>query len=962
MRTAITAVLVVVTALVARPARGQEIDAGAEIDAAPGNGLLVDPTVLALGETGPGGPLTGELAITNTEAATTVNVSGINQPDTAGCASFRLEPPAALPIAMLPAERDVWTATFTGTVLGLHECTIDILDDDGNADFVTLSATVVAPIMTVQPPVVGFGEITVGSEASQTVSISNDGTAPLTVSAVDVTGSAELTVAAPTLPLTIAARTTEILTVTYRPGAAGTDMATLTVRGDDPAHATADVALSGTGVAVTTAPHLALSPNPVDLGSAAVGSSADATVTIRNDGDQAATVSRIEITGANAAELTVEGLGCSGAQRCDTSESIAADGQLAVGLRCTPGYAGAKAGTVVVTSTASNSPTSAALRCTGTAPDIEVTPTSLGFGTTRVGSPKALTVTVRNAGNARLEYTIARIGAGGADYTVSPPCSGSCALAAGAATAHTVTFVPSAIGDRNASLTITSNDPLEPSRAVTLTGVGGGGVLTQVSPVGATLPFGDIPVGVDSSPQPVVLRNDGNLNLRLTGITLQSAAGFALTGTRPPPDVVLAPGRSHRVDVVCSPTTATSLTGSVHISSDAVAAPARTIALTCRGIMADLAATPAPVSFEPTRVGTSAVARVTIRNTGNTATTITQLAASPAAFSLENGPVLPTALAPRATIDVDVRFAPTADGDVEGTLTVTPQAGDPLAVALRGPARVASFTVEPATGDLGTVCQGQSIVQRFALTSTGSADIEVATPTLTGDGAFRLGLIAPAAGDYPALLAPSAAVTVDVTATPGPAPATGTLRFATDVATDGAVEIPLAVQAIAGGVAVSPGQIEVEAVAVGERSAPATVTLSNCAEAPLQVLDLDITGPDAASFDVGGMLPPPAIAVPVASQIRWTVVFSPERVGSHSATLTIVHAGGTLTVPLTAEASDGSGGPGGPDAGGGAGVDDTSYYACSCRVPGDSPAGGALLVVVVVLVVRRRTRASRRRT
>jgi hypothetical protein len=957
MRATAITVLVAAIALVQSggPALAQEVDAGAEMDAPPGNGLLVDPTVLALGETRPGAALTGEIALSNTETATALQVTGINQPDTAGCASFELTPPAALPIAMEPGERDVWAVSFRGTVLGHHECTIDILDDDGNADFVTVSADVVAPIMTVQPPVIGFGEVTVGNEASQTISISNDGTAPLTITAVEITGSAELTVAVPDLPRTIAARTTEILAVTYRPGAAGTDMATVTIRGDDPAHASAEVALSGSGVVITTAPHLQLTPNPVELGSAAVGSNADATLTVRNDGDQAAMLSRIEITGPSAGEMTIEGVGCTGSQRCDTTRTIGAGAELGVGLRCRPTYAGAKAATVVITSTASNSPTSAALRCTGTAPDIDVAPTALGFGTVRVGSPKALTVTVRNTGNARLEYSIARIGGGGGDYTVSPPCSGTCALAAGGSTAHTVTFRPTAIGDRNASLTVTSNDPLEPTRAVTMTGVGGGGVLTQVAPVGATLPFGDIPVGTDSSPQPVTVRNDGNLNLRLSGIALQDATGFALIGTRPPPDVVLAPGRSHRVDVVCSPTAAASLTGTLRITSDAVTTPTRSIALTCRGIMADLAATPAPVGFEPTRVGASSVQRVTLRNTGNTATTLAQLAAAPAVFSLENGPVLPMELAPRATVNVDVRFTPTADGDVEGALTVTPQAGDPLTVALHGPARVASFTVEPATGDLGTVCQGQSIVQRFALTSTGSADIEVAMPTLSGDGAFRLGLIAPAAGDYPSLLAPSSSATVDVTATPGAAPATATLRFQTDVATGGVFDVPLAVQAIAGGVAVSPGQIDVAPIAVGERSAPVTVTLSNCGETPLQVVDLDIGGPDAAAFDVGGMLPPPAIAVPVSSQIRWTIVFSPEREGAHSAMLTITHAGGTLTVPLTGEGSAG-GGPGSPDAGSGAGIDeDDSYYACGCQAPRGGAASG-WLVLLVALALRRRSR------
>jgi uncharacterized protein (TIGR03382 family) len=106
---------------------------------------------------------------------------------------------------------------------------------------------------------------------------------------------------------------------------------------------------------------------------------------------------------------------------------------------------------------------------------------------------------------------------------------------------------------------------------------------------------------------------------------------------------------------------------------------------------------------------------------------------------------------------------------------------------------------------------------------------------------------------------------------------------------------------------------------------------------------------------VGGMLPPPALAVPVSSQIRWTIVFSPERAGAHSAMLTITHAGGTLTVPLTGEASAG-GGPGSPDAGtGGGSDDDDSYYACGCQAPGGGAAGG-WLVLVVALVLRRRRR------
>src|SRR5207244_3910136 len=100
------------------------------------------------------------------------------------CALFQVQAPTAFPITMQPMQRDVWHVTMQGNVLGHHECTVDLLDDDGNADFISLSGDIVAPIMTVQPVMIGFGDVAVGGEANQRISISNDGTAPLTISAI----------------------------------------------------------------------------------------------------------------------------------------------------------------------------------------------------------------------------------------------------------------------------------------------------------------------------------------------------------------------------------------------------------------------------------------------------------------------------------------------------------------------------------------------------------------------------------------------------------------------------------------------------------------------------------------------------------------------------------------------------------------------------------------------------------
>ena len=196
----------------------------------------------------------------------------------------------------------------------------------------------------------------------------------------------------------------------------------------------------------------------------------------------------------------------------------------------------------------------------------------------------------------------------------------------------------------------------------------------------------------------------------------------------------------------------------------------------------------------------------------------------------------------------------------------------------------------------------------------------------------------------------------DVTATPTAPTTAATLRIATDVTPDGTAEVPLTIAAIADGVGVAPGMVDFGTLAVEQSSEPIAVSLSNCGDAALPILDLDITGDDADAFDVGGTVPPPAISVPIASSIRWTVVFSPTRPGAHSATLVIAHDGGMLTVPLAGmgatDAPDA--GPGGP-LDGGAAVDGTSYYACSCRAPA-SPGGAAVIAVAILLAVRRRRR------
>ncbi|MGH8270920.1 MAG: beta strand repeat-containing protein [Gammaproteobacteria bacterium] len=103
-------------------------------------------------------------------------------------------------------------------------------------------------------------------------------------------------------------------------------------------------------------------------------------------------------------------------------------------------------------------------------PVIASLPAALDFGTQRVGGAGASqSLTLRNSGNADLNYTLTLSGAAKDDYTQSNDCPSP--LTAGSQCTVTIGFKPAAAGTRAAALTVTSNAPSSPD-VVALTGVG----------------------------------------------------------------------------------------------------------------------------------------------------------------------------------------------------------------------------------------------------------------------------------------------------------------------------------------------------------------------------------------------------------------------------------------------------------------------------------------------------------
>jgi hypothetical protein len=192
----------------------------------------------------------------------------------------------------------------------------------------------------------------------------------------------------------------------------------------------------------------------------AVGStSTPQTVTVRNTGTLAVSLSSVTIAGLNAADF---------AQANTCGSNLAGGASCQISVTFTPAAAGNPVATLSVADSAVGSPQTVALVGTGLGPVGSLSPSSVTFTSQYVGtSGLPQTVTLTNTGNG--ELTIASVATSPSDFGSLNACGGS--LAAGASCAIGVFFDPTAGGTRTGTLTITDNAAGSP-QTVTLTGSG----------------------------------------------------------------------------------------------------------------------------------------------------------------------------------------------------------------------------------------------------------------------------------------------------------------------------------------------------------------------------------------------------------------------------------------------------------------------------------------------------------
>ncbi len=375
-----------------------------------------------------------------------------------------------------------------------------------------------APSLSVSPGTLPFGNVATGNTSiSMPVTVKNTGTRAVVINAVSRSGSNPGDFAQNNSCIgTLAGGASCTITVMFIPSApAGTnESATLSIF-DNAAASPQHVSVSGTSALPAT-----MLPANVSFGNVAIGNTGNAmTVTLANNQSATLTAISISIGGTNPGDFS---------QTSTCGASLAAFTHCAISVKFKPAALGARAGTLVVHDSASNSPQSSALSGTGAA-QVTVSPTTLPFGNVAVGSTSlAQKVTITN--NQNVTLTSVNISIGGAnpgDFSKTTTCGAS--LAPLGNCSISVTFKPTASGARAATLTIQDTPDSGSPHHVSLSGTGSAQV--TVSPT--TLPFGNQLHGTPSAKKTVTLTNNQSQTLLINSISIggTNPGDFSQTNT-----------------------------------------------------------------------------------------------------------------------------------------------------------------------------------------------------------------------------------------------------------------------------------------------------------------------------------------------------------------------------------------------------------------------------------------------
>ncbi len=749
-----------------------------------------------------------------------------------------------------------------------------------------------APFASISPLSLDLAQAGCGVATTDVVTVSNTGTAPLSVSAS--TGTSPLF---SVLPSSGAVPPGESLTFTVSATVPSTTMAGTEFQGrltftTNDAAGHHELALTARASGVT----LTLTPSVASFGVLPVSTSASPLpLTLTNAGNVAATLTLVDpgdaqfsvqwpgkpavVTLAPGASLTGLEAGFSPTRTTPSSSSAE--------LRVTQPLCGASVANIPMTGQ-------------GTYGGVGLSTTDVFFGAngrvdcgTRAASR---TFTLRNSGNQAFAWTGTLSKGTNSPFTFTPtsgtvPASNGSIVITVSATpipAQALTSLD-AFGDILTIVTDVANDVSHP---INLHQTANGAILSFAP---GTVDFGQVPVD-NTATAPFAVINDGNTSPSIT-LTPDNAA-FTLT----PATALVAPGSSSTAltGTFAPGSSVVAQSGLVALSLDAgepLCAPLPDpLTMTGQGTMGSVSYSPVALDFGAVNCGATPTAKtVTFRNNGNQIYTVTPSlgrdAGSPYVVSMNpasgvvaiDGGTLVITVAPNPVPQTSA-VTPNLYGD---TLTVTTDvlSDSPHNIPLRLTARGSVFAISSSSINFGSVTVGATANGQFTVSNSGNAA-----------GVLVFSPIAPQVFGMPANALVNAGSSSIESATFSPAMQTNYSDMAAVTRAPATVlcqPLPFTSLSLAGigtggnVVALSAASLNFGLVPCGTTAMPKTVTVTNNSSNQL-AFDYALAGDASSPYTVSG---PPSIA----AQMTGTVTITPKPVPATSSTVADAFAD-TLTI------------------------------------------------------------------
>ncbi|REG37815.1 uncharacterized protein (TIGR03382 family)/MYXO-CTERM domain-containing protein [Archangium gephyra] len=623
--------------------------------------------------------------------------------------------------------------------------------------------------LKVTPSTIGFGSVRVGAVGERQVTFTNEGPVPITLTKVLFISDSQFSVEGLGTPVELKPGFPSIpLRVKFKPTRAGDVSAVIQVEStaNNSPH-TLSVSGRGTEAKVQLSLPAYPSQTALDFGDVEVYSTRQEMVRLTNTGEATLDVTSAKVVSRLSDGGTVVSTAPFEYRGPGTRSDIAPDGgYIEFPVAFTPPENAAFSATLVINSNAVNNPVELPLIGNGAAARLELSRSTIAFGTQRLGAPSPTQrVYITNRGKAALK--IQGFSFTNSDFAVSSPTplpSPSSPIVVpgdGETLAVDLRFTPTTRGVVRGTLTVLSN-AIDSVSSLSLEGTGLDGVITVEEPT-TDINFGGVAVGSSSPKALVRIKNTGDFRLTLISAGIKDPSEdnpFIITGFNS--GLTLYPGDVHEFFVTFRPLVNGYQSALVTIQSDSWLNPQRSLTVLGTGEGAEVELLRSSINFGKANVGQSAPQTLSIRNRGVRTLDIHEISFEKKAvldggisgtddMSLDfnagrtadggsifsgSGSVL---LEPEASIVIDMKFSPTAVGLREARGVITSNAKT-VRFDVSGQGTSPILKAEPAKLVIsGVLLDNTSTAQQIKITNDGDGPVYLNGITLTQTGsAFML--------------------------------------------------------------------------------------------------------------------------------------------------------------------------------------------------------------------------------